>query len=444
MEEDDDNFLDGVIEFGDGRQYKIESADLPTDLSSTTLPTAESTDSMPSQPRSRSRSRSRPDDARPSSNVPVSKEERFADDFDRSWPRSRASPSVSTRDLPSGAALSTHSSSSAAAPSPVSPVISLAHGHPPQDSSASRALLFNERSNKLEPYNRAAGNAASGQKRGGDGFPSSSPTDTRGREFPSVQGNNNNVQLLQNRGRGFSGGGFNNERQQPRRDGMPAPPVTTPQLSPRMPVNPWTQKKDAEGPEAAGRRLSAMGPPPVPPPHAGLGTAGGRQRPPHLPLVPSEADGLPARPQRRPSTSRESRLPPPTVEPPSSARAPSQSPSLSHTSAVAQSPVVPAPQLSGPDLDEVRKDLMQSAAARAKARRQQEEEEREKAQERARLKAAEIEEKIRAAEAEKTKAKEAEQAAQAQVILPLISVAAIFINASSRMSWISSRQPSRV
>ncbi|KAJ7462711.1 hypothetical protein B0H11DRAFT_2053948 [Mycena galericulata] len=405
MEEDDDNFLDGVIEFGDGRQYKIESADA-------TLPTAESADSVVP---------SRLDEPHPS-NVPVSKEERFADDFDRSWPRSRASPSISTRDLPSGAsALSTHSASSVAAPSPVSPAVSLHGGL--QDSSASRALLFNERSNKLEPYNRVAGTAGPGQKRGGDGFPS--PTDTRGREFPSGQQGHNNVQLLQNRGRGLSavtGGGFNHEhRQQGRRDGMPAPPAhAPPPPSPRMPVNPWTQKKDAEAPEVAGRRLSTMGPPPVP---TGLGASGGRQRPPHLPLIPSEVDGLPPRAQRRPSTSRESRLPPPTAPTPEPARAPSQSPALSHTSAVAHSPVVSAPQLSGPDLDEVRKDVMHGAAARAKARRQQEEEERAKAQERARRKAAEIEEQIKAAEAEKAKAQEAEKAAQAQDVLDIIETA---------------------
>ncbi|KAJ7456666.1 hypothetical protein FB451DRAFT_1276775 [Mycena latifolia] len=434
MEEDDDNFLDGVIEFGDGRQYKIESADLPTDLSSTTLPTSESMSSVASPPRNASRSRSRLDEARPLSNVPVSKEERFADDFDRSWPRSRASPSVSTRDLPGASALSTHSSSSAAAPSPVSPAVSLAHGsalHSPQDSSASRTLLFNERSNKLEPYNKVAGATGSGQKKGGDGFPSSSPTDTRGRELPSGQpGNNNNVQLLQNRGRGF-GGGFNNERQQSRRDGMPTQQANStmhPQQSPRVPpANPWMQRKDSDGPESRGRRLSAMGPPPIPAPPAGLGGSGGRQRPPHLPLVPGgESDGIPVRPQRRPSTSRESRLPPPTtpvVEPPTSARRPSQSPALSHASAVPQSPVVPVPQLSGADLDEVRKDLMQSAAARAKARRQQEEEEREKEKERARRKAAEIEEKIKAAEAEKAKAKEAEKASHAQNVLDIIETA---------------------
>ncbi|KAJ7785966.1 hypothetical protein B0H16DRAFT_1708191 [Mycena metata] len=427
--EDDDDFLDGVIEFGDGRKYEIEAADLPTDPSGTTLAATESATSIasPSPPRDASRSRSRLDE------VPVSKEERFADDFDRSWPRSRASPSVSTRDLPS--ALSTHSSSSAAAaaPSPVSPVISHAHAqlHSPQD--GSRALLFNERSNKLEPYK-------GGNQKRGDGFPS--PTDTRGREFAGQQGgNNNNVQLLQNRGRGFSGGpgggGFNNERQQGR--AMPPPQqgnANAPQQSPRVPANPWMQRMESDGGTERGRRLGTMGPPPVPAPQAqGAGfasAAGGRQRPPHLPLVASESDGLPVRPQRRPSTSRESRgLPPPTTpgtagtEPPLSARRPSQSPALSHASAVAHSPVLSAaqaqpPQLSGPDLDEVRKDLMQSAAARAKARRQQEEEEREKEKERARRKAAEIEEKIKALEAEKAKAKEvkeAEEASRAQVII---------------------------
>ncbi|KAJ7655143.1 hypothetical protein DFH06DRAFT_1474198 [Mycena polygramma] len=402
MEEDDDNFLDGVIEFGDGRQYKIESADLPTDLSSATLATAESASSMASPPRNASRSVSRLDEA---ANVPVSKEERFADDFDRSWPRSRASPSVSTRDLPGGPALSTHSSSSAAAPSPVSPAISMASA---QDSSASRALLFNERSNKLEPYNRVAGAAGSGQKRGGDGFPS--PTDTRGREFPSGQ-NNSNVQLLQNRSRGFSGaggpggGGFSNERQQPRRDGMPPPHGNAPmhpQQGPRAAPNPWMQRKESDGPEVRGRHLSTMGPPPVPP----------------------QVDGLPVRPQRRPSTSRESRHPPsttPAPEPPLSARRPSQSPSLSHASAVAPSPAVSVSQL--PDIDEVRKDVMHDAAARAKARRQHEEEEREKEKERARRKAAELEEKIKAAEAEKAKAKQAEEASRAQDVLDIIETA---------------------
>ncbi|KAJ7919110.1 hypothetical protein B0H13DRAFT_1606518 [Mycena leptocephala] len=125
MEEDDDNFLDGVIEFGDGRQYKIESADLPTDLSSATLATAESASSISSPPRNVSRSASRLDEA---SNVPVSKEERFADDdFDRSWlalvPRP-LSPPRSTRGKYVGIGRS---------PSPVSPRFPwppAGHSHP--------------------------------------------------------------------------------------------------------------------------------------------------------------------------------------------------------------------------------------------------------------------------------------------------------------------------
>ena len=74
MEEDDnDDFLGGVIEFGDGRQYTIQVND-------------------PSKPDAVTR-----DDAEGSTtvaDVPVSKEERFVDDFDRSWPRSRHEQSV--------------------------------------------------------------------------------------------------------------------------------------------------------------------------------------------------------------------------------------------------------------------------------------------------------------------------------------------------------------
>jgi sRNA-binding protein len=105
------------------------------------------------------------------------------------------------------------------------------------------------------------------------------------------------------------------------------------------------------------------------------------------------------------------------------------------------------------DLDEVRKDVMLTSAARAKARRQQEEEEREKEKERARRKAAEIEERINAAEAEKAakiKAKEAEEAAQAQVsntksyspsthFRLITTLSTLMLTLRFRMSWISSR-----
>ncbi|KAF7319989.1 hypothetical protein MKEN_00782800 [Mycena kentingensis (nom. inval.)] len=336
MEEDDDNFLDGVLDFGDGRQYKIESTELPADNSSITLVAAESTNSIPSPPNSASRREEI------HSNVPVSKEERFADDFDRSWPRSRSSPSLATRDLPIAAA----------GPSPVSP--SMPH-HSPQDPPGSRGMLFNERSNKLEPYNKAAVNP----KRGGDGF--TAPVESRG----------------SGRGRGFVAP---NDRQ----SRMPPPAAQSNMAPSRPPPNAWAQRSE----ENRGRQLSNMDPPPVPAP-------GSRQRPPHIPQPSMEA-------QRRTSTSRDSRKTP--SEPPLSARRqPSQSPSLSHTSAVAQSPVAPITQLSTTELDEARKDVMQTAAARAKARRQQEEEERQKAQERARQKAAELEEKLKTSEAAKLK-----------------------------------------
>ena len=55
-------------------------------------------------------------------------------------------------------------------------------------------------------------------------------------------------------------------------------------------------------------------------------------------------------------------------------------------------------------MDEVRKDVMQSAAARAKERRKQEEEEREKEKERARKKALELEERFKTAEIDREKA----------------------------------------
>ncbi|KAK7064503.1 hypothetical protein R3P38DRAFT_2824912 [Favolaschia claudopus] len=403
MEEDDDNFLDGVLDFGDGRQYKIETADLPTNLSSTNFAAPDSSSALSS----RSASRLDRDEAQ-QLNEPVSKEERFADDFDRSWPRSRASPSLSIRDLPGAPALSTHSSSSNAAPSPISPSISMT------SDTASRTLLFNERSNKLEPYNRTAGGSGGTgiQRRGSDNsFPAADPRSGRD-HFASGQ-----PQLLQNRGRGFNNIAERGPPQsQGRRDGIPGSGPPPPLQSSRGPPNnAWTQRKESEGAESQGKRLSTMGPPPVPPQTGPIG-AGGRQRPPHMPMMSSEADGLPVRPNRRPSNSRESRPLPPATPPnttapePSPRRAPSQSPALSHASVVPESPVAPVVLPPPVDIDEMRKDVMQSAAARAKARRQQEEEEREREKERARRKAAEIEEKMAA---DATSAKHEEELAAA-------------------------------
>jgi hypothetical protein len=106
-DEDEDDFLTEVIEFGDGTQYTVKPEQVgPADGPET--------------------STQRSDDG------PVRKEDRFAEDFDRSWPRGPPS------------------STSVAAPFPL-PASSLptVHDGPPPRSGDGRAL-FNERSNRLE------------------------------------------------------------------------------------------------------------------------------------------------------------------------------------------------------------------------------------------------------------------------------------------------------
>lgn len=413
MAEDDDNFLDGVIEFGDGRQYKIESTDAHSD-------SPQLSDSFSSPPQVTSRAKSRLDDISPlkdpASSIPVSKEERFADDFDRSWPRSRTSPALPTRDFPPASA----------APPPVSPIVSQVQ-HSPQEASR---VLFNERSNRLEPYSNShrPGTSQHLAKRGAHQEFSVSPTEARSaRDFPLPSPSQNPIQLLQKpggadfppRSRRFSGGSSgagpsnvhprDRDRDQPIRRDAPPP-------SPRMSRDNYNGGIGKDGnPNVERGRRSDMGPPPLPP-HSMRGPSreGGRQLPPHLSPMPQNA----TLPQVRRS-SRDSRFPPHSASgeftiPPQSARRPSQSPALSHTSAARISPTVAIsslPQLSAPELDVVRKDVMQNAAARAKQRRQQEEEEREKEKERARRKAAELEERMKAAEAEKLKMKEAQEEA---------------------------------
>ncbi|KAH9487119.1 hypothetical protein JR316_0001187 [Psilocybe cubensis] len=393
MEEDDDNFLGGVIEFGDGRQYKIESSE-------SNQPGSVSTGNVP---------RSQPDDFKEST-IPVSKEDRFVDDFDRSWPKSRNSPASVPRDVPP------HSASPSA-----SPVISHT-SHSPQDSSR---VLFNERSNRLEPYSQTHRQQPGpfGSKR------SQHPEGTGSTQELKSSRDTHNIQVLQkpagadfsSRGRRFSGSngnyvpgppnGFTSDRnrdkeQYPRRDGPPPSPRLS--RDHHTPLNVDTGGRDFN--TDRGRR-SNIGPPPVPL-HAAQKFAqeGVRQLPPHLSQV------SPSMPSRR-LPSRDSRFSPaesPAGLPVStSGRIPPHSPAVSQASLNVVSPVVPPganlPALSAPELDEVRKDVMHTAAERAKQRRQQEEEEREALKERARRKAQEIEEKMKA-EKEKQQRKEEEAA----------------------------------
>ncbi|KAF9557882.1 hypothetical protein CPC08DRAFT_32029 [Agrocybe pediades] len=379
MEEDDDNFLGGVIEFGDGRQYKIESSE--------SLSGAQSKD-----------------DSTSATTAPVSKEDRFVDDFDRSWPKSRTSPASVSKDVPPSA------------PQSASPSLSPAVSHSPVDSSR---VLFNERSNRLEPYSQAQ------RPQGAFNNKRSSFHDADAKTGP------HNVQVLQkppgtdfgSRSRrfsasnnGFNAGppnGFSGDRQRDRRD-MPPP-------SPRLTRgdHPPNAVHDTGGRDLDRGRRTSMGPPPVPA-HASTKFPhdGGRQLPPHLSQV---SPNIP--PKRLPS--RDSRFSPaesstglPSLH---AGRIPPHSPAISHHSLNLLSPVAgpnSALPLSAPELDEVRKDVMHTAAERAKQRRLQEEQEREAQKERARRKAAELEEKIKAQEAEKAekerqKQEEAEKAAEA-------------------------------
>lgn len=100
MEEDNDDFLGGVIEFGDGRQYQIQPVDVPPatqDPLPTSVPAPESS-SLGPQPSSVA--------------AGVNKEDRFSDDMDRSWPRSAGLSSNIRPRVGPPAGASTSSSSS--------------------------------------------------------------------------------------------------------------------------------------------------------------------------------------------------------------------------------------------------------------------------------------------------------------------------------------------
>ncbi|KAK0465297.1 uncharacterized protein EV420DRAFT_1513795 [Desarmillaria tabescens] len=354
MEEDDDNFLDGVIEFE-------------------TPPTKPST---PSLTGSREPSRTSPRRERESTSIvtssfPVRKEERFADDFDRSWPKS--SPSLSSAGVP-------HSGPSGGSiASPTSPGNTI---HASQFGQEGGRVLFNERSNRLEPY-------SSSQRQGQSPYPlkkgysDATILDAKASKDASSS-SNSNVQLLQKsgeRGRTHMGvpgsAPFERQRDYSRRDGSGMAHV------PPSPRSAFSQPGSVNGNETRGRRMSNMGPPP--PPGSGPRDFGQRQFAPHYPHSYNTGQGgMPPR---------ESRFPPgpPSSSSAASVRHPSQSPVLSHaSSSIVPTSVENLAQLTGPDIDELRKDVMQSAAARAKQRRQQEEEEREKEKERARRKAAEL------------------------------------------------------
>ncbi|KAG2155414.1 hypothetical protein DEU56DRAFT_976019 [Suillus clintonianus] len=380
MEEDDDHFLDGVIEFGDGRQYKIS----PAEASAQNAPSPDpATDSLESHP-----------EVVDGGKAQVSKEDRFADDFDRRWPRSRPSPSFAHKDLPRA---------------PRHPSMSPASSHPSYSPSEGSRVLFNERSNRLEPYSShphirhlPVGPVS---RRGSHMEHIPPPMDMRsGRDGP-LRSPVQPVQLLQK-----PAGGYDRSSRTLRngpgphppfdrtRDGLPSPSTNGPPgwgtgLPSVSPVEKHEVMLDNRG-----RRLSNMGPPPLP---SSLKRDATRQLPPRISTGPPGK--LFSRDPHQPLSASQQHFDSPTTTHGGSVVA--QSPLLSTISVTSETPApFAAPMLS---IEDVHKTAMHISAERAKQRRQVEEEEREKEKERARQKAAALEEKCKVDE-DKKNAQEAE------------------------------------
>lgn len=405
-----------MIDFGDGRQYTVQPSE-------------------PSQspPPSNAEPQADPSNKHSETDLPVSKEERFVDDFDRSWPQG---PRHGSSRFSNGPPSSVSSQSM----------------HSPQESSR---VLFNERSNRLEPFSNSQqyqsrfGSRDHFTRRDSRSDHAVSPTESRnGRESLSHRPG---VHLLQKPGPGsdhgdapprprlfsdrFGGGGDHSrfrDRDGPRRDYGPPPHLTrTPSENARSRdrdrdhYNPTgVARSPVMGPgrlDDQPRRISNMGPPPIPagPAHVPESQRDdGRQVPPHLAKLQT---GSQLHPRGVPPLSGRQSLEPPsaTSEVPTA-----HSPAASHASL---SPLAEGSTMPIQDIDQVRKLAMHSAAERAKQRRQQEEEEIEKQRERARKKAAELEARMKAEEDAKKEAeekvKEQQKVLDAEVSLfPLVGV----------------------
>lgn len=320
MEEDDDNFLAEVIDFGDGRQYTVQH----TSEESGTAPTEQ-----PSEPGGDSSA-----DPIPVSSPPVRKEDRFRDNSNRSLPPSLAPPDTG----PNGQ-------------SPLSP-------------NGSSRVLFNERSNRLEPY---SGRQSSQPGRRGTRDPQLPVEPRGGRDLPP-----HTPHLLQR---------HESLPQRQRRPGNMEPPRLDTNVM-RDGKSGWREGHSPSSSIASSHPSSAF--------HG------------HARWSRDEGTGRRSSVSNGRTSSRDFVRPhqPPTMSPSSPSRSPqllredrplSQSPSLSVRSLSSSAHPAISPAI---DDDDVRQAAMHHAAERAKIRRQQEEEEREKAKERARKKAEELAAKI--------------------------------------------------
>lgn len=277
-------------------------------------------------------------------------------------------------------------------------------------------VLFNERSNKMEPYSSHRGGPGPfPSKRGGYQDRMVSPTESRSGSIAFSKSGGGPPDFGSSRSRRFSTtsnssfvsiGDRDRQRDKDKRDGLPPSPHM-PKGEVGLPGRPPSLRgrdRDSEkGKDFDRGRHAAMGPPPIPT-HAWRNPS--RESARHRLSISGSVNGAPP-PRRQP-----------TDEPSEShvAHDPLHSPAPSHASMSTKgmlSPVTPSLALPGlHDLEELKKDVMQNAAARAKQRRQQEEEEREAQKERARRKAAELEAKMKAEAEEKERLRNESEAEQ--------------------------------
>lgn len=347
VQDDEDGAFDQVLDFGDGTTYTIPAG-----------PPAGEADAGP---------------ALPATDQPVSKDQRFAEDFDRSWP-------------PRGPALP---------PPGPAPAGDIASGRPGRESLAAMQSrqLFNERSNRLEApaerprkppaqlLKRSSRDAEIPQVKPSGGFerplpphlalapdrqaPPAAPLALAKRELPP------HLQGLAIPTRTTAAPAVE-----------PSPPVATPaerlplgslastrnrRPSENQPDAPHHRSVDTEAHSAMSWRNDALA----------FSKAGSPAQ--RSPVVPLAQQASPA-PQAQPS---------PVVAQAQQSPAPALAQPTAPPVETVPSPVV--------NIGEMQKDEMHSAAERAKARREAEEAEREAQKERARRKAKELEERLAAA-----------------------------------------------
>ena len=353
--------MDTTIEFADGTQYKIEQAQADSAAQSVA-----GDDELREPGPGELALREKP---LPPGEVvvPPKREERFGDDYDRSWPR-----------RPSGA--------------------------------GDGKTLFNERIGRLEP--------AGSSKRGGPPPPPPAaepsailrPRERRPSEGPPHMASHGSEPKVRRP-----------SVTSPRASHAALPPTTTARR-PSM---------NEPKPTAWGRRSSVVMNDRPPPPHFGSASAsagtGGRELPPHMLQQQQREQRRQPHPAETPATSAgRGPLSPPSQRAP---LPPSQSVKSPPVRDHAALPAVSAPAPTAPteppaasatpaepvlSLEEMHAREMHAAAERAKKRREEEEQKRLEQIERAKRKAAELEEKMKAADQAKAKAKAEEENAKAE------------------------------